>query len=213
MREETTMRQRIHAMTIAVFLGIALISLAGCAGRSKPARFYVLSPVSDSGVIEQNSTAANKEIAIGIARVSLPKYLRKPQIVTRTGSNELDLAEYDRWAGRIEDDIRWVIAENLSLMLATDKVFLLPVMEPINSDYTLKIEISRFDGPLGGTVEFSSNWIIADGKGDRIYGVKSTHISEPTRGGGYAAMVAAQSRVLAVFSREVAEFIKGLTEG
>lgn len=98
-------------------------------------------------------------------------------------------------------------------MLATDRVFPLPIMEPITPDYTIKIEISRFDGRLGGTVEFFSNWIIADGKGDRIYGVKSTHISEPTRGGGYAAMVAAQSRVLTVFSRELAEFIKELTEG
>lgn len=66
------MRQRILARTIAVFLGIALISLAGCAGRSKPARFYVLSPVSDSGVKVQNKSAVNREIAIGIARVSLP---------------------------------------------------------------------------------------------------------------------------------------------
>jgi len=207
------MVMRIPVRVSAAYLCVAMIFLAGCAGHSKPSRFYVLSPAPVTGAEIQETAPAGRDIAIGISRISIPKYLRKPQIVTRTGSNELQLAEYDRWAGKVEEDIGRVIAENLSHMLATDRVLPSQSMEPVSPDYTIKIDISRFDGQLGGDIVFVGRWIVADGKGDRVYGVRTTHISEPARGATYADMVAAQSRILATFSLELAEFIKKLTEG
>jgi uncharacterized lipoprotein YmbA len=195
-------------------LGIALFFLAGCTViKTKTSHFYVLSPMAGVETEKQMTPTDTSNISISISPIFLPKYLRKPQIVTRTGNNELDLAEFDRWAGKIEEDIGSVIAENLGHMLATDKVLSYPSMEAIGLDYIIKIDISRFDGRLGGDIELIVRWAVLDGQGRTVHDVKATHIIESARGGGYADMVAAQSRALAVFSRELADVIKELTEG
>ena len=201
------MIQRILAQTVAVTLGIAMLLQVGCAGRSKSSSFYVLSPVADTEFEMKNTSGESSDISIGISPVSLPKYLKKSQIVTRTGNNELHLAEFDRWAGKIEEDIGSVIAENLTYFLSTDNVLSYPSMEAIDLDYNVKLDISRFDGSLGGQMELVARWAIFDGDGNNLYGVKATHIIEPTKGGGYADMVAAQSRALASLSRELADAI------
>jgi len=200
------MIQRILAQAIAFTMGIAMLFQAGCAGRSETASFYVLSPVAERELAMKN-ISGDSTISIGISPVSLPKYLKKSQIVTRTGSNELHLAEFNRWAGKIEEDIGRVIAENLTNLLATDRVFAYPLMEAIDLNYTIKIDFSRFDGALGGAVELIARWAIFDRQGNIVHGVKATHLIEPVKGPGYADMVAAQSQVLASFSRQLAEEI------
>jgi len=204
------MMQNIFARAALAAICITLLFQAGCAGRSQSARFYVLSP--DAKQEETIGKAARSDIAIAIGQVSLPKYLRKPQIVTRTGSNELHLAEYDRWAGRLGEDIGRVIAENLAYMLSTDRVLAFPAPEGIAFDYTVEISFSRFDGRLGGDLELSARWVILDSQAQMVSGVKATHIVEQTGGRDYADMVAAQSRALALFSSELADAIKELTD-
>ena len=201
------MIQRIFAQAVAVILGIAMLFQAGCAGRSKSSSFYVLSPVANTEFGMKKTSEESSDISIGISPVSLPKYLKKSQIVTRTGNNELHLAEFDRWAGKIEEDIGRVISENLTYFLSTDRVLSYPSMEAIELDYNVKMDISRFDGSLGGQMELHARWAIFDGSGNTLYGIKATHIAESTNGGGYADMVAAQSRALATFSRELADAI------
>ena len=193
-----------------VILGCAMLFQTGCAGHSKQARFYVLTPEAGIAAEMQEGAGIGSGIAIGISPVALPKYLKKQQIVTRSGDNELQLAEYDRWAGKIEEDIGRVIAENLSHLLGTDKVLASSAMTGIDPDYEIKIDITRFEGRLDGKVEFSARWSVLDNGGKLVYGVKATDIIEPVRGTGYDQLVAAQSRALAAFSRELAHVMKEL---
>lgn len=208
-----SMLKKNLVQAVVATLGIVLFFQVGCAGRSKTSSFYVLSPMAGSEAGMEKVFNGNSDIAIGISPVALPKYLKKSQIVTRTGRNELHLAEYDRWAGKIDEDIGRVIAENLSHMLSTDKVLSYPAMEAIAIDYNINIDISRFDGRLGGTIELIVRWGIFDKQGNAVYGLKATHIIEPTKGSGYADMVGAQSRALGVFSRELADAIKKMAGG
>jgi uncharacterized lipoprotein YmbA len=201
------MIQRVLAKAVAVTLGMVMLFQVGCAVRSKISSFYILSPVAGPEFEMKNISGNSGDISIGISPVSLPKYLKKPQIVTRTGSNELHLAEYDRWAGKLEEDLGQVIAENLTYLLSTDRVFSYPAIEESAPDYNIKMDISRFDGRLGDEVELIVRWAIFDGQGNIVHGVKSTHLIEPTRGGGYAEMVAAQSQALASLSRVLADAI------
>lgn len=208
------MIKRIRAGAVLLSLAcITLLSLTGCAGRSPSTRFYVLSPMTVSGPDAQNITGVGRDITIGIFPVSLPKYLRKSQIVTRSGSNELQLSEYHRWAGKVEEDIGRVVAENLSILLGTDKVLSDTSMEPITFDYTVKMDIIRFDGKLGGDLELIVRWAILDRQGNPVHDIQTTHIREPVNGSTYADMVAAQSRALAAYSHNLAEVIKKLAAG
>jgi uncharacterized protein len=208
------MIKRILAGPILILLAcLPLFFLTGCGGHSRSARFYVLSPMELSGPEAENLSPINRDITIGIFPVSLPKYLRKPQIVTRSGSNELQLAEFHRWAGKMEEDIGRVVAEDLSTLLGTDKVLSYTAMEPLAFDYTIKMDIIRFDGRLGGDLELIVRWAVLDRQGNTVHDIQATHITEPVNGLTYAEMIGAQSRALARYSRNVAEVIKKLAHG
>lgn len=202
------MLKTIYTRLFVLILCILFIFLAGCAViATKSPRFYVLSPLVGTETEKQMESVETSDTSIGIGSISLPKYLRKPQIVTRTGSNEVQMAEFDRWAGKIEEDIGRVIAENLAYLLATDKVLSYPAIAAVDTDYRIEIDISRFDGSLGESAELIARWAIFDKQGNILKSITSTHIIEPVQDITYADMVAAQSRALAALSHELATAI------
>ena len=80
----------LMAARAALLSGI--LALTGCAG-SESVRYYVLSATPAGPV-----GAAVRDIPVGVGPVELPEYLDRPQIVTRTSQNELNVADFDRWA-------------------------------------------------------------------------------------------------------------------
>jgi len=203
------MLKTIQAQLSVLALCLIFFIPTGCGVTSKASRFYVLSPMAE-GAIEQEAIADAGAISISIGSVSLPKYLKKSQIVTRSGSNELQLAEFDRWAGKIEEDIGRVVAENLAHLLSTERVLSYPAIDAVEADYRVEMDISRFDGSLGGNVELIARWAIFDVQGNMVKGVTATRIIETVQGDNYADMVAAQSRALASLSRELGNAFKHL---
>ena len=203
------MLKTIRAKPCYLVLYLILFVLTGCGVTSPPSHFYVLSPMAEMAT-EQKKITDSDSISISIGPVSLPKYLKKQQIVTRSGSNELQLAEFDRWAGKIEEDIGRVIAENLAYLLSTDRVLSYPAIEAVEADYTIAMDISRFDGNLEGNVELIARWAIFDVEGKVAKGLTATRIIEPVQGNTYADMVAAQSRALGALSRELGDAFKHL---
>jgi uncharacterized lipoprotein YmbA len=198
----------IHVRISVMAFCMALLLLVGCVSTAKnTSRFYVLSPMAEIEKEKQIISTETSNISISIGPVSLPKYLRKSQIVTRTGNNELHLAEFDRWAGKIEEDIGRVIAENLTNLLSTDKVLTYPAIGALDTDYRIEMGISMFEGRLGESVELIARWAIFDIQGKNVKSITSTRITEPVQGTSYADMVAAQSRILGSLSRELADAI------
>jgi Uncharacterized protein conserved in bacteria len=108
----------------ALFAAVSVVLLAGCT-HSPPVRFYTLTPL-DRQEIRRASRQEAVPGAVRIMPVDIPDYLDRPQIMTRDGKNILKLAEFDRWAGSLGDNITAVLAENLGLLLASDRVFIHP---------------------------------------------------------------------------------------
>src|SRR6266852_2558216 len=75
--------------TLAILCSlVGLFLLAGCAG-GKVSRYYVLTPIA-VGKLPHDPNG----IAIGIGPVVIPQYLDRQGVVTRTGSNRIDVARY-----------------------------------------------------------------------------------------------------------------------
>src|SRR5271157_1862130 len=92
--------------TIALFMVI----LTGCA-RSPSSKFYQLNEVlNETSATHAVSPDLSQVIAIGPVRI--PDYLDRPQIVIRSGKNELKLSEFDRWAGSLESDVSRVLVDD-----------------------------------------------------------------------------------------------------
>ena len=73
-----------------------------------------------------------------VAAVRLPEYLERPQLVTRSGDNRLQLEEFHQWGGNLGKDLTRVMAENLSLLLGSDAVVAAPHTQRTRPDYRVE---------------------------------------------------------------------------
>lgn len=190
-------------------LGICLLVSGGCAS-TKPSRFYTLSPLAISEA-ETKPEATDEGIAIGIGPIKLPEHLDRPQIMTRTSRNELELSEFDRWAGSLADDFSRVLAENLSILLSTDRVSFYPWRKSVPIEYQVLVDVTRFDGTLGERASLIARWTVFRGRDKKVLFMQKSRIIEPSGAQGYGAMVAAQSRALGHLSREIAKAIETIS--
>jgi uncharacterized protein len=191
---------RLSAMAFLVF------SLIGCAG-GPASKFYLLSPAS-VGNDEARFTEQGDCIHLRIARVTLPEYLNRPDIVTRTTENNLTLSDDDQWAEPLSDTVARVLAENISQHVCTKKISLSPGKASGESDYRVEVEVYRMDGSLGESAVLDVWWTVSKGAGNVLLRSKRSKFSESVKGNTYSAFVQAQSRMLDTFSREIAEAIR-----
>jgi hypothetical protein len=192
----------------AFILCIFLLILTGCAS-TKPSKFFVLSSLSTSDKAQQVASSGNG-VSIGVGPLKLPDHLNRPQIVTRTSQNELKITQFNRWAGSLREDFSLVLAENLSILLSTDRVVVIPWRRSIQIDYQVAVDVVRFDGALGENVLLKANWTIFGEGGKKAILMRASNIKEETDGRGYDEYVAAQSRALAELSQEIAYAIKSI---
>jgi len=204
------MRRDRHAF-VGIVLGSLLIGLAGCGGSSAPARLYVLTPAPDAPANPQGAAGAGGP-SIGVGPVRLPGLLDRPQIVTRRGADEIDRAEFDRWAEPLGNNVPRVLAENLAAHLKTDRVALFPWNSARSVQYQVLVDVMRFDGAVGGDVVLDARWAILGADGKEV-AVNRSLLTQPTGGAGYQALVTAMSRALAALSREIAGGIQALPRG
>jgi len=184
-----------------LFLPAVAILLAGCAS-VQPARFYTLTPLEQQAA-KPNPRDEAPPPSVLIAPVEIPDYLDRPQIVTRDGKNELNLAEFDRWAGSLRENIAAVMAENLSILLSSDRVFVYPQVRGEKTDYLMALRILRLDCIPGDSVLLKAQWTIFAGQ-DRGGVTHMAAFTERLADGSYEALAAAVSSTLAQASREIA---------
>ena len=142
-----------------ILLGLALLALTGCPGNA-PTRLYVLTATTD-----KPASTSPEGVAIGVGPITLPKYLDRPQIVTRVAANSLDQANLDQWGGDLNDNITRVVATNLSNLLATDRVSLYPWKDGAPVDFQVTMDIGRFDQDKDGNAVLNVFWSIVNKDG------------------------------------------------
>ncbi|UCD56919.1 MAG: membrane integrity-associated transporter subunit PqiC [Candidatus Hydrogenedentota bacterium] len=194
----------------SVISAVLLLVLAGCAS-TEPSRYYTLGPLPELATEEQ-TTSARQSLAIGLGPIELPAYLDRPQIVTRTGANQLKIAEFDRWAEPLEQNFARVLAENLSTLLSTDRVFTYPWKRSTPIRYKVTIDVIRFDGQPGGSVTLVARWTISGMDEQEELSQRKSSISVPADGDDYNVLVSAKSRALAHLSSEIAATIEAVSQ-
>ena len=185
----------------ALALSTCLVALAGCAGSSAPARLYVLTPAPEAAA--PPGAAVPGGPALGVGPVRLPGLLDQPQIVTRRGAEEIEEAEFHRWAEPLAESVPRILAENLAALRKTERIALFGWDPALAVQHQVVVDVMRFDGALGGDVVLDARWRILAADGQEL-AVNRSVLTQPTGGTGYPAAVAAMSRALAALSREIA---------
>jgi uncharacterized protein len=205
------MRDTFFQKTSLLVLFMAVL-MAGCGSSPTPVEFYTLNSLN--GIPQQaNPADAAQNIAIGIGPVKIPKILDRPQIVTRTGPNTIKVDEFHRWAGPLGTEIAQVLAENISLLLATDQVAVYPWDVDFKPDYRIALDIRYFEGQLGENVFLDVVWRVSGRESQKILATKASVINEPLSVADYETLVAAKSQAIAQLSREIAQEIRKLQAG
>jgi len=183
------------------FLIISLMLCLSACGTSPKTNFYVLNA-------EYKLPGKADGLGVGIWKVRLPLMLDRSEIVTRNGQYEIELADFHHWAGGLGSNINSLMAHELSQRLDTVRVSTSPWQAHKVNDYQVKVFIDRFDGVLGGKVEFNGIWILLNGKGDKELTRESFALNAQVNGKKYSDMVASLSQLTTQLSGLIADAIE-----
>ena len=199
-------------VNLSIAVSMALLVFTGCRSATQPVEFYTLTPLD---VISEEDKVAelNDKLAIGVGPIELPKINDRPQIVTRTGPNKVNVDEFHRWAGSLYEDFLRVLTVNLSKLLQSNLVAAYPWEDYFNPQYQIFMEVHQFDGKLGEYVVLDVTWVLTGREARGILAVRRSQLKEPIDGMNYEAFVSAKSRTLANLSRQIASEIKTLHSG
>ena len=186
------MRQIIPILATCLCLAL----LCGC-GVTQPARFYILTPVEFGG------ETAVPGPALGIGPVDFPAYLDRPEIAHRSGDNQLHFADSDRWAEPLKTTFTRTLAENLSVMLPSDRISLYPWSRSTRVDYQISVDVLRFDADASGEVVLVAGWEIINPGDSTVVSRHKRSYTETAGGIVYPAIVAAQSRTVERLARDI----------
>jgi uncharacterized lipoprotein YmbA len=204
---------RCYRLVAWGFLSATAVLASGCAtGTTAPSRFYLLSPLPDVEAAQPVTTAPAGQVTVRLVTLSVPGYVDRPQIVDRASRNRLELAEFDRWAEPLEENVSRVLRDNLTYLLADDRILVVDRDFDVSADYLIGAKVLRMDSGPGDEVNLRVRWGIARKTVNEIVMVRTSHITEPIGSGGYDAAVAALSRALGKLSQEMATALRALSQ-
>ncbi|UCE77213.1 MAG: membrane integrity-associated transporter subunit PqiC [Gammaproteobacteria bacterium] len=190
----------LDVKTLCLILFLAALSACGT---SQPTKYYLLS----AGAPDTARLSTQRELTIGVGPIILPPYLDRREMVSRSSSNELNVAIYHQWAEPLRENFSRVIGEDLGRRLATDRIVRLPLKRSLRKvlviDYQVAIAVRSFEKAPDGSVVLNARWTILDNDKQELVLRRSEYTQMPASA-DYAAQAAAQSQVLGRLSEEIA---------
>jgi uncharacterized lipoprotein YmbA len=179
----------------------------GCFGSSPNVRLYTMNAASDS-----LTTSAPDGLAIGVGPIRVPRYLDRPEWVTRQGGStaQLEVDDVRRWAGGFSSNVLSTLGENLGAKLDTQQVVVYPAQTAFALDYRIAVDFHAFEGIGGDEVVLRASWVIRAGSAGR--GPWSGYFAtrRDIAGGGSEDLVTAHNEVLALLADAIASRIEDL---
>ena len=179
----------------------------GCLGSPQP-HFYTLK--SAAGAEPGASIASRPELGLVVGPLEFPRYLDRPELVSRDGTHQLVVADAHRWGGSMTDDVLSVLANDFARLLGTARVVAYPAEARFAANYRVLLDVHEFEGVLGEKVTLRVRWTIAAVKDGRALVVEESSFEQPVASKSYEDLVSAESAALGALSREIAERIAGL---
>jgi uncharacterized lipoprotein YmbA len=144
MKLPTTPRPRPLAR-LALVCAVGLV--AGCnvvpPAQDDPTRYYVL---SDSAPAAPQAGPSQGGARIGLRAVQLEGYLRRREMVVRTGSNEVEFRDYRRWAEPLDAAIARILQARLQSSPAVAQAWVEPFPVDQDRDFDVSVAVSRCEG-------------------------------------------------------------------
>ena len=195
---------------ITIALGLMALSLAGCGSllpKPTPSSSKIFVLFSPLQAAERRDLDRPGQISLGVGPVRLPGYLDRREIVTRVAENRFDVSENDRWAEPLDENFTHVLAQNLSVLLGSDRIITYPWPLDKKPRYRVQIDVFRFEVNSAGEAELTARWAVVDETGKEAANLNESRLARPAKEKSNDASVAALSETVADLSREIAKAV------
>jgi uncharacterized protein len=189
-----------------------IITLSGCSGLvgegTPPTRFFIITPLTlpaSNGAVNQEP----QEVSIAVEPLKIPAYLDRQQIVIQSGESELNISEFNQWGENLRANLSRVLIENLSLLLDSDRIYLIPGLKRQKPDFKAIVKIIQFERVKNGTVQLTVRWKLYKQQSKKVVFRENALLSGDKVGiEDYPAIAKAMSHLLAEFSQRMAKTIR-----
>jgi len=192
--------------SLVVLLG--MLASPGCGLLSPPTdatRYAVLASLDElPGEAAPGVAAPSSSVRVGLGPVTLPEYVRRPQIVSRVKGTRIVLSGTERWAEPLDQALVRVLALDLERSMGTGRVVNYPWYESDRPAQQIEIAFSRCERDETGKIVLAARWCVRDLEGGAAPIEKDSRIVRETTGTGGASTALALSQALAELSREIA---------
>ena len=201
-----------HSYLKKIVLFVSFVILGGClgTGTQKPTDYYLLQTLNSSA--EERGAVVGEGIVLGVGPVRVQEYLNRPQIVTRTSTNEIKIHDFHYWGEPLNSNFTAILAQNLSLLLSTDRILIFPYRskQELPFDYQVVVDVIRFDGEPGVKASLLAQYYILKFEENERKVIVTTQpsFSKPLADKSFETLVATMSELVADLSRQIAGEIK-----
>ena len=190
--------QRRHARSLMTGVLVLAAACGLISPRPDPTRFYVLAPLADAAAAPAGTRV------LGLGPITFPRYLERPELVTRASPTEIRVATFDRWAEPLRTDFERTLAQNLTTLTGIARVVPFPWFRGVPLDVVVEVDVLRFEPDLEGTALLDARWRVRNPHSGTLVRTADSTLSEPANAKGTEAAVDAMSRTLGALSREIA---------
>lgn len=176
---------------------VALVSAACSLGGSPPRyQYFVLTSTHAQAV-----PGGDAQRSLVVDRVSIPGYLDREQIATRTVDHQLVYSTSDRWAEPLDQAFERMLREELAARLAPSGIRV--QLRGGAPTYELGVDVLRFERSGSGQVELWARWILSSEA--NVVDSGETRLQIAVSGGDSNATASALSDAIARMAGEIAE--------
>jgi uncharacterized lipoprotein YmbA len=174
---------------------------AACLGGKRPNyQYYVLTPER----APHSQLPSGNARALAIDQVTIPGYLDREQIATRTVGHQLVYSSTDRWAEPLDQGIERTLREDLAAKLAPSGIEV--QVRSGATAYEVRVDVLRAERNSQGEVELWARWTLRSQA--EVIDSGETHLQVPTTGADTNAMATALSEAIARMASELATRVK-----
>lgn len=131
--------------------------LGGCVIKPArvPTRHFVLAPLP----MPEQAPVTARQSAVEVGFIKMPPYLLRDSMAVRKSPQEVDYLENALWAERLDQSFRQTLANNLSLLLTSDRT-LCSVSALDRSVMRVSVNVGQFDVDTNGRGILLADWRI-----------------------------------------------------
>ncbi|MGI4859231.1 MAG: PqiC family protein [Janthinobacterium lividum] len=201
-------------LAASVLAACAALTLGGCA-HTPDSRFFTLSSgaASDAPGATRSTGAAtpgapgatSAPVLIEVLPVNIPGQVSRQQIVVTTGTGDVKLEEYNRWASPLADEIGGALSQSLTRSLGAIDSYRTP--HPADATvYRITVNVRQFESVPGERATIDAVWSVVRSN-DALTLTCGSTASEAV-GAGYDNLAAGHRKALARVAADIAQGVR-----